>query len=280
MTKVQSASEANVVLPLGPLRPLPRRDLIHQQVQSALRDYIVNERLRPGDPLPPESELARALVVSRNSVREAVKALEGVGIIEARSGSGLYVREFTLEAVLGHFAFGMLFDVQALGEILDVRLILETGMVERVVLSTSAEQLERLDETIEDWREATARGEYSASHDRAFHAILYETGHNPLLGQILGAFWRVFYEARGKALVPEPLDPAETLALHVAILEALRKGDVAATRGAVNAHHEGIKRRVEIAAATETIARSSTDDRAAEARPRSSLARSGRQVKR
>jgi DNA-binding FadR family transcriptional regulator len=239
--------ELATVAPDRTLVPIPRRELIHHAVQSALKDYIVDQRLQAGDPLPAESDLARALGVSRSSVREAVKALQGLGIIEARSGSGLYVREFSLDAVLDHLAFGMLFNVEALREILDIRQILESGLVERVVQLASTEQRDRLRLILGDWRAAAERGEYSAESDRAFHAALYERSDNPLVGQVVDAFWRVFYEARARALVPEPIDPIETFDLHVAILAAIDAGDIEALRVATRNHHEGIKRRVSMA---------------------------------
>lgn len=229
------------------LAPIRRRELIHHAVQAALKEHIVSQRLQAGDALPPEGELARALGVSRNSVREAVKALQSVGIVEARSGTGLFVREFSLDSVLDHMAFGMLFNVDALREILDVRLIIESGMAERVLAGVTPAQLGHLHAILDDWREATTRGEYPAQSDRAFHAALYENDDNHLVGRVLDAFWRVFYEARARALVPEPVDPSDTFQLHVAIAEAVESGDVEALRSAVNAHHEGIRRRVALA---------------------------------
>ncbi len=233
---------------MSDLAPIPRRELIHHAVQAALKDYIVDRRLHAGDPLPPEGQLARTLGVSRNSVREAVKALESVGIVEARPGSGLFVREFSLDAVLDQMAFGMLFDVGALREILDIRSVIETGMVERVLGAVTPAQLSDLHRILDVWHGVALRGEYPAQVDRSFHAALYQNDSMPLVGKVLDAFWRVFYEARARALVAEPLDPVETFALHVAIVDAVEAGDVAQLRRAVSAHHQGIQRRVAAAA--------------------------------
>jgi DNA-binding FadR family transcriptional regulator len=234
---------------------IPRRELIHHAVQAALKDFMVDQRLQAGDPLPPEGQLARELGVSRTSVREAVKALESLGIIEARAGSGLYVRQYSLDAVLDQMAFGMLFNVGALKEILDIRLIIESGMVERVLATVTDAQVALLQQILTTWGEAAARGEYPAQSDRAFHAALYESDDNPLVGKVLDAFWRVFYEARSRAMVAEPLDPAETFELHVAILRSIESRDVDGLRAALAAHHEGIRRRVAAAAAADERSR-------------------------
>ena len=67
--------------------PTRRRPLLHQIARSRIKANIIENRLRPGDPLPSESELAQDLAVSRSSVREAVKALEVLGIVEVRHGT-------------------------------------------------------------------------------------------------------------------------------------------------------------------------------------------------
>ena len=72
------------------LTPLKRAPLLHVSVQESLRGYVEANRLGPGSPLPPEGELAQSLGVSRNSVREAIKALESVGVLETRRGVGVF----------------------------------------------------------------------------------------------------------------------------------------------------------------------------------------------
>lgn len=228
----------------GDLAALPRRQLIHQAVQAEIKRYILEHRLKPGDSLPTEGELAARLGVSRNSVREAVKGLESLGIIEARAGAGLSVRDFSLDALLDHLAFGMLFDVRSLADILGVRLAVETGMSKEVVLHRTPRQLEDLDAILGRWLSAAQRGEYAPTLDRAFHQTLYVDVGNPLVPPILDAFWRVFSEAREHALVSEVDDPLETYRVHVDILEALRAGDHPRLMAALEVHHRGIERRI------------------------------------
>src|SRR6195952_121448 len=104
------------------LQPLKRleRPLFYRIVQDALKNYILEKNLKPGDPLPAETELARQLGISRNSLREAAKALESVGILETRQGSGLFVREFSFEPLLENMSYGLLFDLRQLAELLQV----------------------------------------------------------------------------------------------------------------------------------------------------------------
>src|SRR2546422_28586 len=110
------------------LRRLGKRQLLHEAVQEELKRYIAENSLRPGDPLPSESELARQLGVGRNSVREAVKSLEAVGILEVRVGSGLFVAELTLDPVLDYLAYVTLMDLKRLADVRDIRMYLEQGL--------------------------------------------------------------------------------------------------------------------------------------------------------
>lgn len=228
----------------GGLKLLPRRQLIHQAVQAEIKNFIVQQRLKPGDVLPTEGELAQQLGVSRNSVREAVKALEGLGVIEARAGAGLYVRDFSVDALLDHLAYGMLFDVRSLSDILGVRLALETGMAKSVVRGLTDEQLANLEALLARWAVEADRGKYPPVLDRAFHEALYTNVGNSVLAKILDAFWRVFYEAREHALVSEVDDPAGTHRAHVAIFEALRARDPDRLTEALESHHRGIEARI------------------------------------
>ena len=84
----------------GKIKSLGRAPALHQSVQAALKQFILDNDLRTGDPLPPEATLARQLGVGRNSVREAIKALESLGFLETRRGIGVLVGAITLEPLM------------------------------------------------------------------------------------------------------------------------------------------------------------------------------------
>jgi len=89
------------------IKPLARPPLLHVSVQESLKSYIDDNALAPGAPLPPENDLAQQLGVSRNSVREAIKALESLGILETRRGIGVFVKAFSFEPLLANLAYGL-----------------------------------------------------------------------------------------------------------------------------------------------------------------------------
>jgi DNA-binding FadR family transcriptional regulator len=226
------------------LKPLSRQPLLHQSVLDAIRDYILANRLRAGDALPPEGDLARQLGVSRNSVREAVKAMESLGILETRRGSGLYVRAFSFEPLLENLPYGLLFDVRELAELLEVRRTLETGLIAAAMAAMPPASIAELAEVVANMERRAARGESFPEEDRRFHQVLFEPLGNSMLLKLLDAFWLTFREASRHSELGNP-DPMSTYRDHAAIYEAVASSKVAEAREALDQHYAGLTRRLE-----------------------------------
>jgi DNA-binding FadR family transcriptional regulator len=227
------------------MKALKRKQMLYQVVQDEVKSYILRHGLKAGDPLPPETELAQQLDVSRNSVREAVKGLEALGILETRQGTGLFVRHFSFDPILDNLAYGMLFDLKHLSDVLEVRCQLELGMVEKVVQKVTHEQVQRLREILDEMRVAAEQGIYSAEADRAFHQHLYQNVKNILLWRILDIFWEVQRHAIQYRAMPAPTDPMESYQVHIPIMDALEAGNAEAMRAAIASHYQGIERRIQ-----------------------------------
>jgi DNA-binding FadR family transcriptional regulator len=219
------------------LRPVGRRRLLHEGVQDELKRYIIENTLRPGAPLPSEGDLARQLGVGRNSVREAVKALEALGIIEVKVGSGLFVRGFSLDPLLDNLTDMMLADVELLSEIRETRRYLEIGLIEFVIGAVDEPQLAHLREILEEWRRIAAGGVYEPRLDRAFHQAVWDNLHNSFVSGILERFWEAQRRSLERGINPGPPDPGEHVRLHVAIYDAIAARDPAAMRAAVDRHY-------------------------------------------
>jgi DNA-binding FadR family transcriptional regulator len=217
---------------------------LYQSVQEEIKSYIIRNSLGPGDPLPPEAELAQQLGVGRNSVREAVKSLEAVGILEARPGSGLFVRGFSFASILSNLPYGMAFRVKELTELLEIRAYLEHATVERVLNAATPEQLASLGSLLERMRQDAERGAYSADDDRLFHQMLYENIDNRLLVEIMDIFWVVLQQVQQHNPLPAPFDPMDTYQRHARIVEALEGRDVHAMWAAFHRQYIGIEARI------------------------------------
>ena len=138
--------------PVPAFTALKRTPLLHQ-IQEEIKSYVIRNDLKAGDALPSEGDLARQLGIGRNSVREAVKSLEVLGIVEARAGSGLFVKAFTFDAIINNLPYGLLSDVETVREMAEVRAYLEYGLVSQVIERLTAEQIERLSDIVERMRE-------------------------------------------------------------------------------------------------------------------------------
>jgi DNA-binding FadR family transcriptional regulator len=231
--------------PAFPIKPVKQRLLLYEVVQEEIKNHIIQNELKPGDRLPPETELAQKLGVSRNSVREAVKALEMLDIVETRSGAGLFVGNFSFDALLENVGYGIMFNLTELADILEVRFYVEYGMIPRAAAAVTPAQLAALHQIVNDMRKAAQKGEYLAEHDRLFHKTMWMHVENSVAAKILDVFWHAFYLARRQSAIPEPEDLMRTVKRHATILEALENRDIEALQDSLIDHYAGIQARLQ-----------------------------------
>jgi DNA-binding FadR family transcriptional regulator len=215
------------------LKLLARRQPIYEIAQKEIKAFILQNNLKPGDILPPETELAQQLGISRNSLREAVKALEALGVLEAKTGVGIFVRGFSFDPLLENLAYGLRIGSKDLRDIFEIRYHLEYSMAERAAEAVTSAQIAHLQTILERMRTAAEAGRYSAEDDRAFHQVLWENVDNTILGKLLDIFWMIRDQAQQSDLIFEPSDPLETYQRHVSIIDALTQRNIPAFRAAI-----------------------------------------------
>src|SRR6056297_1010969 len=176
-----------------------RRPKMRDQVSEQIKQYIIEKKLMPGDRLPTENQLAEAFGISRLSVREATKTLEFLGIVESKTGVGLTVGRLDLNRLTQHLGFhsGLLdADPQ---QLIDSRVILETGVLPHVVRRMEEDPSlgKEFQRIVEQFR--TARSVKAAiAIDIQFHRALIEaSGLQPIVAfnELLVVFFRRFYDA-------------------------------------------------------------------------------------
>ena len=220
-----------------------RGPALHEAVRDYIKQYILDHKLKPGDPLPPEGQLAQELGVGRSSVREAVKALQSLGIIEARQGNGLFVREYNFDPVLEILSYGMRFNHTIMLEFFQIRLWLEAAVIGDAVRQINPAQIAQLEELLVLWDERTRTGQPWDDLDKQFHDILYQTLNNQTLLKLNEVFWLAYDKLDMEGI--HDADPVEELADHRAIFEAIKSGDPDLTRQRLLANFTHFQSRIE-----------------------------------
>lgn len=221
-----------------------------QQVQDRIKNLILRLDLSAGDPMPTEAELAARLDVGRNSVREAIKALQAIGIVEVRRGLGMYVGAMSLGALVDEMTFHTRISLRdgrsGLAELTEVREALESGLAQRMIASEPGPDLRGLADVLETMAAEARAGRISPAVDRRFHEVLFRPLGNTLVNRLLGAFWDAYHQLEPELTPPQ--EPAlEILEQHREIYRAIAAGDPAATAIAMAGHFAGVRRRLAIA---------------------------------
>ena len=172
------------------LKNLKTQDL-QQLIQEQLKLYIVENGMKSGDPFPTEYKLAKELGISRTAVREALKRLEALGIIEVRPGVGRFVREFNFEAILNGLPYDLEMDIKNFQEVLEVRFCLESWFIAKDINKFTKENIAQSKEILKKLEFQALNNleekELVENHSQ-FHCSLYKNSDNSLLINLIKIF--------------------------------------------------------------------------------------------
>ena len=218
------------------------RSKLRDVVLDRLRKYIVDARLKPGDRLPTETELATLFGVSRLSLREATKSLELLGIVEARPGRGLTVGHVNMNRVTEYLGFHPALQNVPPDVLIDTRLVIETGVLRYVARRMCDEPSihQRLDAINGSLRQAHDVQSWVES-DIAFHReLIAASGLLPLaaFNDVLAVFFKRFRESIKKA------EWARGIESHQLIIDALRDGRLEDAESRLRVHIESHRNRL------------------------------------
>ncbi|WP_419956797.1 FadR/GntR family transcriptional regulator [Microbacterium capsulatum] len=213
-------------------------------LQNDIMDLILERNLDVGDPMPTENELCAALGVGRNTVREALKVLQALGVVEIRHGLGTFVAETSFAALGASLAFRGRLSLRHGGaealELVDVRQALESGLIGQAIDAITTHNLEALERQVVAMEELAAQGKHFIDEDQNFHHLLYVPLHNDLLSSLLEVFWNVYRQIHEDAGI-ESHSLTENAHAHRLILDALRVGDKRLAAERLNEHFRGIR---------------------------------------
>jgi len=213
-----------------------KKENLPRKVIKALGEYILTENLLYGDKLPTEMELARQFGVSRNVIREALKTLNMIGMIESKPGIGSVLSSNGIEPFFMPFVFGLFIRDVHIDHLSNLRLFIEQGASALAASHASKQEKEKLtrlaielDELIQKNRsDRTVEEEDNiAKKESIFHKYLIEISHNPILSK-LSALWDVFFtrtKITGDLFISGEIGKQINPVTHKMIADAIHKGD-------------------------------------------------------
>ncbi|MFC5938492.1 FadR/GntR family transcriptional regulator [Corynebacterium choanae] len=208
---------------------------------EAIKEYILTHGLKPGDPLPGEAKLCEALGVSRSSVREALRRLEALDIVQIRQGAGSFVGTMSMSPLVEALAFKALLssqgDRQTLKEVVEVRRTLDLGLGTKVCRTLRGTSQPGLEALVDAMIERAEGGATFAEADMAFHDGILALAGNEVVRQLVSSMWRVHQQVVPKLGIENPEGLLLTARAHGDMLRAACQGDVAAYEKAVIEHY-------------------------------------------
>ena len=203
---------------------------------ARMREMIARGDLEPGARLPPEADLAHLLGASRNTVREAVRALVTVHVLDVRRGDGTYVTSLRPELLLE--GFGAAVDLMQEGfslELIGVRRILEPAATALAAERIDDDALATLGGYLQRMRDAASEAE-RIEHDAGFHRLIAAKSGNETLASMLSAVSCRTLRVRAWRGVAEESAGPRTVAQHQDILDALIARDPSRASSAALVH--------------------------------------------
>ena len=192
---------------------------------DSIRTMISSGQLSPGDQLPPEHELAESLGVSRGSLREAVRALSQINVLDVRRGDGTYVASLEPKELLSGLIFAIeLLQASGLTEVLEVRRLLLPPAAALAAQRVTGQQLSDLRALIDELEDAVEPDNVANLH-RRFQALVGDATGNETLSSILRALQLRGENVRRTWLNSDPTIHDVALAHQRLLLDALERGD-------------------------------------------------------
>jgi DNA-binding FadR family transcriptional regulator len=209
---------------------------IHQEIARKLGIKILSGKLRPGAAFEGEIERSAALGVSRTAYREAIRILIAKGLLESRPKAGTHVtpraRWNLLDPQVLAWAFSGEPDAHFIGDLFELRGIIEPAAAALAAARRTAQQLELMRAALDGMRRLTLASDAGQAADQDFHRVILQAAHNDALASLSGSVgaavtWTTLFKQRHQPLPRDPLPE------HEAVFSAISKGNPKRARTAM-----------------------------------------------
>jgi GntR family transcriptional regulator, transcriptional repressor for pyruvate dehydrogenase complex len=209
---------------------------LYKEVYDQLRSYIVRNGLRPGDRLPTEHEISESIHVSRNVLREALKALQLIGVIESAPRTGMYICEFSFDHLFENVFYSLITDYTSIiNELREIRSVLEVSFFEEAYAQLTDEDFSDLEKiTVQMKRKLDSKMNFY-DEDKQFHNVIFRKLKNKSLLSLLNSAWIVSADIKKASSYVNRTDE-ETYIVHKELSDAMKSQDLLKAKNCLLKH--------------------------------------------
>ena len=231
------------------LKPINRENVVDKVVKRIV-DSIMQGTFKAGDKLPNEYELIENLGVSRNSLREAMKILEAMGIVEIRIGDGTYVCSEASPAMVDPAVYSILSSLSNNSELIDFRQYIDESIVQTAITMITDEEIQALKENVAQTAKALEEMQFDRVQelDVAFHYMLIDSAKNLYYSKMMKELYKIFIHYIFQTISNDRIEnghKSNIVEYHQAILNVVVERNPAKVRDAValslNRHYDFVE---------------------------------------
>ncbi len=219
------------------------KDTLWEQIAARLLSMLQEKQLRPGDKLPPERELAAIMQVSRPSLREALRALSMMNVLEIRQGAGTFVSSLEPELLVEHLDFVLSLDDSTFLHLFEARKILEVGIVALAAERITTEEVRELEAGLVKSQQALGDPIAFLQADVELHKKITQAARNPILSRIIDSIGKLSFASRRRTVEIAGIQE-QTVADHRAIVAALQARDPQSAQQAMLCHLNNVEQKL------------------------------------
>jgi GntR family transcriptional repressor for pyruvate dehydrogenase complex len=220
-----------------------KKSAISEDIIARLLTMIKEGQLQPGTKLPPERELAEAMQVSRPSLREALRALSIMNVIEIRQGDGTYITSLEPELLVEHLDFVFSLSDSTIIELFEARKIVEVGLAAMAAQRITDEEIATLEESLANSIENVQDHTLFLKADVELHETIVEAARNLFLKRFMGSIYNLGHASRARTVeIPGVVE--QVVEDHRAIVNALKVRDPERARQAMLQHLNNVEARL------------------------------------
>lgn len=226
------------------LKPIKTKK-IYEEIVEQIRHLVTEGQLQAGDRLPSERDLGVQLNVSRASVREALSALEMMGVLEIRSGEGTFIKEINVETLVNPLSWMISMDKGIAAELLEVRKMIEVQAVALAAKRATPGDMNEIEDALRDMYNDLQTGGLGDVPDHRFHYAIAQASHNKILLHLMNAIsdtMEITLKASRLELFEGKGMPERLYLEHCKVFEAIKDRNVEAASLAMMEHLTGVEK--------------------------------------